>query len=122
MIKTVWSVGRRQQSESIEVALDMELLFKEKSECTYYPISSEHPPNQGEEMSKRLVGGNIGCENSSWNIIRSYSPIEVASGRQFQPEYGDEQADAGRDCQTRLERPNAQAWTGTGKHSFSLLS
>ena len=25
---------------------------------------------------------------------------------QIQPEYGDEQADAGRDCRTRLARPN----------------
>ena len=36
----------------------------------------------------------------------------------FQPEYGDEQADAGRDCRTRLARPNSQARTGTGKYSF----
>ncbi|CAN0409356.1 unnamed protein product, partial [Ascophyllum nodosum] len=27
---------------------------------------------------------------------------------QIQPEYGDEQADAGRDCRTRLARPNSQ--------------
>ena len=26
---------------------------------------------------------------------------------QIQPEYGDEQADAGRDCRTRLARPNS---------------
>ena len=42
--------------------------------------------------------------------------------RQIQPEYGDEQADAGRDCRTRLARPNSQARTRTGKHSFSLFS
>ena len=29
------------------------------------------------------------------------------------PEYGDEQADAGRDCQTRLARPDSQARTRT---------
>ena len=34
---------------------------------------------------------------------------------QIQPEYGDEQADAGRDCRTRLARPNSQARMGTGK-------
>ena len=28
------------------------------------------------------------------------------SKHQIQPEYGDEHADAGRDCQTRLARPN----------------
>ena len=31
------------------------------------------------------------------------------SKHQIQPEYGDEQADAGRDCRTRLARPNSQA-------------
>ena len=41
---------------------------------------------------------------------------------QIQPEYGDEQADAGRDCRTRLARPNSQARTRTGKYSFSLFS
>ena len=44
------------------------------------------------------------------------------SEHQIQPEYGDEQADAGRDCRTRLARPNSQARMGTGKYSFSLLS
>ena len=29
-----------------------------------------------------------------------------------QPKYGDEQADAERDCRTRLARPNSQARTG----------
>ena len=41
---------------------------------------------------------------------------------QIQPEYGNEQADAGRDCRTRLARPNSQARTRTGKYSFSLFS
>ena len=40
------------------------------------------------------------------------------SKHQIQPEYGDEQADAGRDCRTRLARPNSQARPGTGKISF----
>ena len=44
------------------------------------------------------------------------------SKHQIQPEYGDEQADAGRDCQTRLARPNTQARTRTGKCSFSVFS
>ena len=34
----------------------------------------------------------------------------------------DEQADARRDCPTRLARPNSQARTRTGKRSFSLFS
>ena len=33
------------------------------------------------------------------------------SKHQIQPEYGDEQADAGRDCRTRLARPDSQART-----------
>ena len=41
---------------------------------------------------------------------------------QIQSEYGDEQSDAGRDCRTRLTRPNSQARTRTGKYSFSLFS
>ena len=40
----------------------------------------------------------------------------------IQPEYGDEQADAGRDCRTRLARPNFQARTRTAIYSFPLLS
>ena len=44
------------------------------------------------------------------------------SKHQIQSEYyGDEQADAGRDCRTRLERPNSQARTGTGKYLFVVL-
>ena len=37
------------------------------------------------------------------------------SKHQTQPEYGDEQADAGRDCRTRLARQNSQVRTETGK-------
>ena len=40
------------------------------------------------------------------------------SKRQIQPEYGDEQADAGRDGCIRLARPNSQARTGTGQYYF----
>ena len=38
------------------------------------------------------------------------------SKHQIQPEYGDEEADAERDCRTRLARPNSQARTGTGDY------
>ena len=44
------------------------------------------------------------------------------SKHQIQPEYGDEQADAGRNCRTRIARPNSQARTGTGKYQSSLFS
>ena len=40
------------------------------------------------------------------------------SKHQIQPEYGDEQADAGRDCRNRLARPDSQARTGTGEYYF----
>ena len=38
------------------------------------------------------------------------------SRHQIQPEYGDEQADAGRD----LAKPNSQARTGTGEYFFPV--
>ena len=44
------------------------------------------------------------------------------SKHQIQSEYGDEQADAGRDCRTRLARPNSQARTWIGKYYVSLFS
>ena len=44
------------------------------------------------------------------------------SKHQIQPEYGDEQADAGRDGWTHLARPNSQARTGTGEYLFSLFN
>ena len=40
---------------------------------------------------------------------------------QIQLEYRDEWADAGRNCRTRLARPNFQARTGTRKYQFSLF-
>ena len=44
--------------------------------------------------------------------------INPLSKHQIQPEYGDEQADTGRDCRTRLTRSNSQARTGTGSIHF----
>ena len=41
---------------------------------------------------------------------------DSVSKHQIQPEYGDEQADAGRECRTCLVGPNSQARTGTGKY------
>ena len=43
------------------------------------------------------------------------------SKHQIQPGCVDEEADAGRECRTRLARPNYQARTGTGKYSYSLF-
>ena len=61
-------------------------------------------------------------------VLNKYMDAAVELGKnpvskhEIQPGYGDEQADAGRDCRTRLARPNAQARKRTGKHSFSLFS
>ena len=43
---------------------------------------------------------------------------DPVSKHQIQPGYEDEQADAGRDCRTRLARTNSQARTGTGEYYF----
>ena len=48
--------------------------------------------------------------------------MNSVSKHQIQSEDGDEQADAGRECKTRLARPNSQARTGTGNFSFPLFS
>ena len=68
--------------------------------------------------------------NSGLTRWRMYGVLEAAAelGRnavrkhQIKPEYGDEQAEAGRDyCRTHLAGPNSNARTGTGKYSFSLF-
>ena len=41
------------------------------------------------------------------------------SKHQIQPEYGDEQANTGRDCQTRLARPNSPT-TGVWKREAHI--
>ena len=43
------------------------------------------------------------------------------SKHQIQPEYGDEQANAGRDCQTRLARPNSPTIVGVEKRGAYKL-
>ena len=53
---------------------------------------------------------SIGCAEIGRNPVGKHH---------IQPEYRGEQADAGRDCRTRLARPNSQARTGTGRYSFS---
>ena len=40
---------------------------------------------------------------------------------QIQPEYGDEKANAGRDCQTRLARPNSPTIVGVEKRGAYKL-
>ena len=53
--------------------------------------------------------------------LNKYTDVATELGRnpvskhQIQPEYGDEQADTGRDCRTRLARPNPQARTNADR-------
>ena len=51
--------------------------------CVMHPFSkkdlnaskpSEHPPNKGGELLKRLVGGNIGCKNKKLFITFNRVP------------------------------------------------
>ena len=70
----------------------------------------------------------INSRLTRWRMAVSYMDAAAELGRnpvskhQIQPEYGGEQADAGRDYRTRLARPNSQARTGTGEYSFSLFN
>ena len=64
--------------------------------------------------------GPVLCGNKVY--IASELGRNPVSKHQIQPEYGDEQADAGWDCPTCLARPNSQARTRTGKYYFSLFS
>ena len=86
----------------------------------------------GTLSQKRTKRGRLQCISRGfhpldvWTVILSDSPWTAKRRslrtRQIQPKYGDEQADAGRDCRTRLARPNFQAQTQTRKYSFSLFS
>ena len=57
-------------------------------------------------------------------VLNKYMDAAAEVGRntvskhQIQPEYGDEQADTGRDCRTRLARPNSQRERGQGNVNF----
>ena len=63
-----------------------------------------------------------------WHMVVLYKDMDAAaelgrnpvSKHQIQPEYGDEQADAGRDCRTCLARPNSQARTRTWTFIFPV--
>ena len=78
----------------------------------------------GAQLRDPINSGETQWRLAVLNIIMD-AAAEIGSNpvykHQIQPEYGDEQADAGRDCRTRLVRPNSQARTRTGKY-FSLFS
>ena len=56
-----------------------------------------------------------GGSNKGMNPVAELGRNPI-SKHHIQPEYGHEQADAGRDCRNRLGKPNSQARTGTGKY------
>ena len=70
---------------------------------------------------------NSGLTRWRMSVLNQYMDAAAELGRnpvnkhQIQPEYGDEQVGAGRDCRARLARPDFQARTGTGKYSFFLV-
>ena len=70
---------------------------------------------------------SVGTDPMADGGLNGYMDAATELGRnpvskhQIQPEYIDEQADAGRHCRTRLARPNSQARTGTVINHFSIL-
>ena len=50
-----------------------------------------------------------------YQLLMAADTFSMSTKHEIQPECGYGQADAGRDCRTRLARPNSQARTGTGK-------
>ena len=66
-----------------------------------------------------MTGGGL---NKQMDAAAEFGRNPV-SKHQIQPGFGDEQADAGRNCRTRLARPNSQAQMKTeGEKMFSLFS
>ena len=62
----------------------------------------------------------------AYGILNKYIDAAAEPGRnpvrkhQIQPEYADEQTDAGRDCRNRLARPNSQARTRADREIFNF--
>ena len=55
---------------------------------------------------------------NKWTLPAVELGRNPVSKHQIQPEYGDKQVDAGRDCRTCLARPNSQARTNADKEIF----
>ena len=71
---------------------------------------------------RRTLGSERHRYAIAWPEKLGTDPMAYSGKHQIQPEYGVKQADAGRDCRTRLARPNFQARTRTGSYYFSLFS
>ena len=75
----------------------------------------------GDSMNSGLTRWLMAVSNKEMDAAKEVGRNPV-SKHQIKPVYGDEQADARRDCRTRIVIPNSQARTRTGKCLFSLFS
>ena len=69
-----------------------------------------HPPERPSPRHADMTDHGLGRETRERRLFITVSKHNI------QPEYGDEQADAGRDCRTCLARPNSPARTRIGKY------
>ena len=81
-------------------------------------IQLRDPINSGLSRYQMTYGGL----NKEMDAAAELGRNPPVSKHQIRPEYGDEHADAGRDCRTSLARQNSQAQTGTtrGKLIFPV--
>ena len=73
----------------------------------------------GTQLSDSITSGLTRMAHNRLNkYMDAAAELEMnpVSKHHIHPEYGDEKADAGRDCRNRLARPNSQAQTETGKY------
>ena len=70
----------------------------------------------------QLICASLSHTHYCYEVSMLKVPYDTIMSYQIQPEYGNEQADAGWDCRTRLARPNSQVRTRTRKYFFSLFS
>ena len=63
------------------------------------------------------------CDDDGIHLLYAAAKLwrNPVSKHQIQLEYGDEQADTGQDCRTRLARLNCQARMRTGEYYVSLF-
>ena len=104
-----WSMGTCQGSTGLELHLEI-----------YWPVNAIGTQLRN-PINSRLTRWRKAVINVCMDAAAELGGNPV-SKHQIQPEYGDEQVDAGRDGRTRLARPNSQARTRTGKYSFFLFS
>ena len=108
----------------------------EREAHKYWLVHDDLPRQHSFETTLRFTGGlsavnvigtqlrdpiNSGLTRWRMAVLNTKMDAAAELGRnpvskhQIQPEYGTEQADAGRDCRTHLARSNSQARTWTGQ-------